>query len=273
MRNTAVFVVFVTSTLAGCFSPKIADGGFQCDPSDPAPCPEGYFCRNVSGANLCTTSSASTTGGGDMATSGGGGGGGGGGGSGGGGGGGGTADLAMPVGAPDMAMPPPDMTTPPNNCTASSLLINEVQSGPGYDEFIEIFNPCSNTIMLTGKLVYRFDTASSDGNTLATISNKSIAAQGFLLVANTGFTGTATPDYTYTNIGMADGGGGVGLRDGANALLASMGWGTANNGFQHGSAAPTEATGKSIARKPNGATSNNDSVDFKSSTPTPGAAN
>ena len=51
---------------------------------------------------------------------------------------------------------------------------------------------------------------------------------------------------------MADGGGGVGLRDWSNTLLTSMGWGTANNTFQQGSAAAAEASGKSIARQPNG---------------------
>jgi len=53
-----------------------------------------------------------------------------------------------------------------------------------------------------------------------------------------------------------------------------MGWGTAGgNGFVNGNPAPTEGTGKSIARKPNGANTHDDSVDFASATPTPGAAN
>ncbi|MGZ3441481.1 MAG: hypothetical protein ACXVDD_18305, partial [Polyangia bacterium] len=137
--------------------------------------------------------------------------------------------------------------------------------------FIEIYNPCGNAINVTGKVVYRFDTASSDTNTLATLSNKSIAAQGYLLIANTVFSSTA--DFTYTNIGMADGGGGVALNDNGSTIYASMGWGTAKNGFQHGTAASTEGTGKSIARQPNGASSGSDSGDFKSSTPTPGATN
>ena len=211
-------------------------------------------------------------------SSGGGGGGGGGGTAGGGGGGGGTGDLAM-SGPQDMATAPPDLTPPPNNCTASSLVINEVQTGSGVsggalDEFIEIFNPCGNSVSLSGaKLVYRADTAAtSDSSTLVVSISKTIAAQGYLLIANSGFTGSATPAYTYSS-GLADGGGGVGLRDSGGTLLCSMGWGTANNGFQNGSAAPTEAAGHSIARQPNGANTKHDSVDFKSSTPTPGAAN
>ncbi|HEX6838284.1 MAG TPA: lamin tail domain-containing protein [Polyangia bacterium] len=267
----------MTFLVAGCFNPQIADGGFQCNPSDPSPCPDGYFCRNLSGAFLCTRNESAPTGGGqDLAMSPGGGGGAGGGGVGGGGGGG-DVDMAMPNGPEDMANAPPDLTTPPNNCTASSLVINEVQTGSGVsggatDEFIEIFNPCSNSITLSGaKLVYRSDTASSDSTTLVATVSKTIAAQGYLLFTNTGYSGSPG-DYTYTN-GLADGGGGVGLRDSGGTLLCSMGWGTANNTFQNGSAAPTEAAGHSIARKPNGANTHNDSVDFKSSTPTPGAAN
>jgi len=63
------------------------------------------------------------------------------------------------------------------------------------------------------------------------------------------------------------------VRDNNNALLFSMGWGTANNTFNKGTAAPAEGSGKSIARTPNGANSGNDHVDFKSATPTPGVAN
>ena len=283
MRITTVFAFFAITLLPvdGCFNPQIADGGFVCDPAQPQPCPDGYYCRNLSGAFLCTTNISAPVGDADMATSGGGGGAGGGGvggGGGGGGGGSGSGDMAMSV-PHDLAMPPPDLTPPPTNCTASSLLINEVQTGSGVsggatDEFIEIFNPCGNSVTLSGaKLVYRCDTCStSDSSTLVASISKTIAQQGYLLIANTGFTGTATPDYTYTS-GIADGGGGVGLRDSGGTLLASMGWGTAANGFQKGSAAPAETAGHSIARTPNGANTQHDSADFKSSTPTPGAAN
>lgn len=280
MRITTVFAFIATLLLlppAGCFNPQISNGGFVCDPAEPQPCPDGYYCRNLSGTFLCTTNLSAPTGTDDMATSSGGGGGGGGGSAGGGGGGGGSSnnDLAMP---PDLATSPPDLTPPPTNCTASSLVVNEVQTGSGVtggalDEFIEIFNPCGNPVTLSSaKLVYRCDTCSTDSTTLVPTISKTIAMQGYLLIANTGFTGTATPDYTYTS-GIADLGGGVGLRDSGGTLLCSMGWGSANNGFQHGNAAPTEAAGHSIARQPNGANTSHDSLDFKSSTPTPGASN
>ena len=274
MRNTAVFGVMVTGLVAGCFNPRIVDAGFQCDPSVVHPCPDGYLCRDYgSGSFLCTTSTAQPAAMPDLAMSSGGG-------SGGGGGGGGDVDMAMPPGGQDLAMAPPDLMPPPNNCTASSLLINEVRTGStasAKEEWVEIYNPCANTLSLSNaKLVYRSDTnsGSTDTSTLATIPSASIAGGAYYLIANSGYAGTADlKPFDSTSVGMADGGGGVGLRDSGGTLLTSMGWGTANNTFQQGSAATAEATGKSIARQPNGANTHHDSVDFKSSTPTPGAAN
>jgi hypothetical protein len=269
MRNTVIFAALFA---AGCFNPRLTDEGFQCDPTQVQPCPDGQFCRNFSGAYLCTSNvNAGTTGGGDMAA--GGGGGAGGGGVGGGGGGGGDVDMASPAKPKDMAMLPPDMTPPPTNCTATSLIINEVQTGPGLDEFIEIWNPCGNAVTAAGKLVYRASGASSDSNTLVATVNKSVPAMGYLLFANSGYTGSVAADYTYAN-GLADGGGGVALRDASNNIICSVSWGTStSNGFGSGNPAPTEATNKSIARQPNGANTHHDDVDFASSTPTPGAAN
>src|SRR4051794_20970034 len=111
MRNTAVFVFIVTSTVAGCFNPKILDGGFQCDPANPTPCPEGYFCRDFSGSFLCTTGFGIPSS--DMSSSGGGGGGGGGTGGG--------EDMATGSSSQDMTPLPPDMTPLPTNCTPSNL--------------------------------------------------------------------------------------------------------------------------------------------------------
>jgi hypothetical protein len=278
MRFTAVFGVLATLAAAGCFTPHIADGGFQCDPSDPNPCPTGYMCRDFGGGSfLCTNRLApviapdmatdGTGGGGGGGTAGGGGGGGG---SAGGGGGGGGGDQ-------DMAMPPPDMTPPPTNCTVSKLVINEVQtggSGSGSDEFIEIFNPCGNALTLTGKLVYRSASASTDSTTLATFSSTTIAGGAYYLVAGSAYSGSASADQTYMTGGLANGGGGVALRDGSNNIIDSVAWTSSSNGFAEGATAPAPNAGQSIARKPNGADSNHNNNDFVvTSTPTPKAVN
>jgi hypothetical protein len=53
-----------------------------------------------------------------------------------------------------------------------------------------------------------------------------------------------------------------------------MGYGTATNAWVVGAAAPAPTTGDSIARSPDGASSNDDGDDFHvTTTPTPGLAN
>ncbi len=168
----------------------------------------------------------------------------------------------------DMAQPTPDMAQ--GTC---KVVINELQiagsAGAG-DEFIEIFNPCSTTISLdTYSLVYRSAAGSTDSN-LVTLSGHSLAAGAYLVVGGSTYSGTAALKYT---AGLAGTGGGVGLRDGTT-LVDSVGYGTATNAFVHGSAAAAPASGKSIARTPNGSHAHNDdSLDFVVGTPTPGTSN
>ena len=174
-----------------------------------------------------------------------------------------------------MTMLPPDMTPLPTNCTASSLLINEVQTGPGTDEFIEIYNPCGNAIDADRQdRLSRRHRRGRQQHLASRSRSKAIAAQGLSADHQHRLHRLAAPDLTYTNVGMADGGGGVGAaRQRQHRLRRRWRGARPSNGFQHGSAAGHEGTGKSIARQPNGANSDDDSVDFQSSTPTPGAAN
>jgi len=148
MRITGVFVVFVTLPMlaAGCFNPRITDGGFVCDPAQPQPCPEGYYCRELGGSFLCTTNVSAATGNPDLAMSSGGGGGGGGGGVGGGGGGGGNdQDMAMSV--QDLAMPVQDMAKPADMVVVSSCAHDECTTG------VKLTNgcsPCVTAVCMTG---------------------------------------------------------------------------------------------------------------------------
>jgi hypothetical protein len=41
---TRALVVASAALLAGCFSPRIQNGGFSCSMADPAPCPSGFSC-------------------------------------------------------------------------------------------------------------------------------------------------------------------------------------------------------------------------------------
>jgi hypothetical protein len=124
-------LVTAAALMAGCYTPKLKNFGFQCDPTAVKPCPDGFFCRN----GFCDDGSGGTppvgTGGNggdvDMAMSEGGDGGGGSGG----GGGGGDVDMAMSTvdmaqSIPDMAQAPPDMvvvsTCKHDECTTGVAL-------------------------------------------------------------------------------------------------------------------------------------------------------
>ncbi len=180
----------------------------------------------------------------------------------------------------DLAHAPPDLAGSDGpGCNISSVVVNEVQVGgaTANDEWVELYNPCANSVSLSGaKVTYRSatNTASADTNTLADLT-QTIGAHGYLLIVNAGYTGSATPDVTpFKSGGLAAAGGAVGLRDSANNLVDSVGWGTANNQFVEAAAVMSPPAGSSAARKPNGTDTNHNNTDFTVvSTPTPRAPN
>jgi predicted extracellular nuclease len=176
-------------------------------------------------------------------------------------------DAAVDQGAVDLA-----------SCL-SMVKVNEVQTGGSgslTDEFIELYNPCSSAVDLTGsRLAYRSATnaTASDTNVIAMLTGM-IPAGGYYLVANANYSGSATPDIKpFQSSGLAATGGGVGLRDSVGTLIDSVGWGSANNPFVETAVVTAPAVSKSAARIPNGTDSNNNSADFTVGTPTPKAAN
>jgi hypothetical protein len=163
--------------------------------------------------------------------------------------------------------------------------INEVQtsvSGDARWEFVEVYNPCGDFDLSGWSLVYRSatDVAPRDGNDSQTLYTfaKTIPHDGFLVITgpSTGYTGPS--DGMLAGLGLADDGA-VGLRDNAARLADSVAYGavSAGNAFIEGSAAQkpprTSAPGQSIARKPDGNDSNDNSKDFAVATPTPGGHN
>ena len=166
---------------------------------------------------------------------------------------------------------------PPITCGGKHVVINEVQTGSAAsasDELIELYNQCAMPINLTGStVVYRSAAGTSD---VVVISlTKTIDAGGYLLIAGPAFAadGGSVPDQTYGAGKLAAAGGGVGLRDGAQLLVDSVGYGSATNAFVEGAAAAAPPNGQSIARKPNGTDTNHNEVDFVAATPTPRATN
>jgi len=191
---------------------------------------------------------------------------------------GGERDLSAPLAPDDLSAGDlaHDGGVPAISCGAGlHVVINEVQVGSAAsasDEFVELYNPCAVAVDLAGStLVYRAATGVAD---IVVISlTKPIAAGGYYLVTGPTFGDLGAPDQSYGAGHFAAAGGGVGLRDGAQLLVDSVGYGSATNAFVEGAAAAAPPNGQSIARKPNGTDTNHNEVDFVAATPTPRAAN
>ena len=165
---------------------------------------------------------------------------------------------------------------------ASALRVNEVMTGvtgAASNEFVELFNTGAEAIDASGyRVVYRSAAGTSD-TVLATLPAGAILAAGaYYLLGGAAYAGPVAPDQSFSSA-IAATAGGVGIRNADGTLLDSVGYGaTAANGLVEGSPAPaaptTASPGSSIGRMPNGADTNDNSVDFAvSSTPSPRGAN
>jgi Lamin Tail Domain len=158
------------------------------------------------------------------------------------------------------------------------IRINEFSTGVEgalTDEFVELFNPGTEAADLSGyKLVYRSATGTSDVSLVTVADGTMLAPGAFLVFGGSGYSGTAFQSFSGS---LASSGGGVGIRDATGLLLDSVGWGTATNAFVEGTAAAAPIVapppGKSDARHPDGADTNDNGADFSEGDATPGAAN
>lgn len=157
------------------------------------------------------------------------------------------------------------------------LVINELQTGDGSSgaaDFVELYNSCASSQSLANhKLVYRSSAGTTDVVVWTFDASATIAGRGYVVIGGSAYGGSK--EGTLSS-GLAVGGGGIGLRDASDALVDSVGYGSATNAFVEGTAAaaPGDSTpAKSIARKPNGKDSDDNSADFVVSDPTPGAPN
>lgn len=156
-------------------------------------------------------------------------------------------------------------------------VINEVAvAGPSgaNDEFIEIYNPCSVAIDLSGwKLHYRSAAGTSDVNlTPTTMATAVIQPDSYLVYVGSSYSGGQN-DGRFRSGALAAAGGGIALRSPDDQIVDSVGFGTATNLFVEGTVAPAPASSKSISRIPNGADSDDNSADFVVTDWTPGAPN
>ena len=163
----------------------------------------------------------------------------------------------------------------------STLRVNELMTGStgaAANEFVEIVNTGTAAADISGfRLAYRSSAGTSDV-TLATVpTGTTLAAGGFYLFGGSAYAGTKAPDQSFSTA-IAATGGGVALRDSADAILDSVGYGDAVNAFVEGhtaSAPPaTAAPGSSAVRLPDGHDTNDNAADFSvSASPTPGSSN
>ncbi len=164
-----------------------------------------------------------------------------------------------------------DAVAPTVDAGTCSLTINEVQSEgtAATQEFIEVYNAGVGTCPAGWKLVYRSFNGTSDNPMYA--SGKAIGPKGYSVVGGTGYTGTKEGNIIG---GLAAVGAQLQLRDSADKVLDSMGYGNASGAFVRGTPAAAPPASQSVGRKPDGTNTNNNSADFKMmTTPTPNAAN
>ncbi|MCP3142740.1 lamin tail domain-containing protein [Pyxidicoccus xibeiensis] len=124
------------------------------------------------------------------------------------------------------------------------------------DEFIELYNPTSAAVNIGGWLVqYKSATGSSYASIATIPPNTFIRAHGYYLLAHTHYTGSATPDLTYSQDTSASttGGGHVRIGPGLTASVSDvpvdrLAYGTGNQ--PEGTVGPFHpAAGGSLERK------------------------
>ncbi len=193
-----------------------------------------------------------------------------------------TWNNPVDAGATDLAAAG-DMAIAPSTDMAGSCApkINELQTGGpmwASDEFVELYNPCNSAINLNDwELNYRSAGNNSGGGDTPMykwITATMIPSGGYLVVSGQKF---ALPhDAVFSNGGLAAVGGAVALRNAVGAKVDSVSYQTLSgaNLFTETAPAPNPPMAQSIARKPNGQDTDDNSADFKVVvTPTPGKAN
>lgn len=158
-----------------------------------------------------------------------------------------------------------------------ALVINEFQTqgSSASDEWVEIANSCASPLTLTGlRVVYRAAAATSQDNTVFNLTG-TIPAGGYQFFVNTSVADNYTGETGTFGIGISGTAGGFGIRVIASgALLDSVGFGAALNGFVEGTSVTAPSNTQSAARIPDKQDTNANSVDFAlRTTRTPGAAN
>ncbi len=156
---------------------------------------------------------------------------------------------------------------------ASHVVISEVQLAGGVagDEFVELYNPTSDSVNMTGWRLSRKTGAGTESSLVSSISGTIPANGYFLITPPTEYDGATTADATYsdtTNRLTADNS--VLLyQDASITLVDKVGIGTAIDNETAATLSPSangsveRKPGESVATGGNGEDSDNNSVDFQ----------
>lgn len=138
-------------------------------------------------------------------------------------------------------------------------------------DYVEIYNPTATDVDLTGWTFVYQKSVNAGGEISTAQLTGTIPANGFAVIADTGYQGSKIATLP---LGLNALYGGVGLRDASGVLVDSVAWGSETNALAEGMQAPAPSVDRSIGRYPSGLDTNNNNSDFMvSTTPTPGALN
>ena len=189
-----------------------------------------------------------------------------------------AADPDVNTGSTNLAW---DFTAVATPSTVTNLLITEVFYNPGLvpeddNEWIEIYNPTTNAVDLTGWSIRDAAPGAIDPLPAASID----PGEFIVVAADTNAFRTANPAYAGQLLEVADGkigsglnnfGDGVLLRNAASATVDAVSYGASTAAFSP--SVPTVAAGRSIARSPANNDTNTRNDWTSQATPDPGAGN
>lgn len=131
------------------------------------------------------------------------------------------------------------------------VVINEIQVGgaTAADEFVELYNPTSSPVNLSGWRLSRRTASGNQTNLLTTFPDVSLPAGGYFLITHpTGYTGVTAADARYsTSESLAANNTVVLFSDAGTTIIDLVGMGTASS-FEE-AAALNPPSGQSIARQ------------------------
>jgi uncharacterized protein (TIGR03437 family) len=163
-------------------------------------------------------------------------------------------------GSTSVTSSPATLTVEP---AAGQLLISEFRTrGPGgaADEFVEIYNPTTSTLVIGGLKIRGSNNAGTVSDRVTITAGTTLGSGCHYLIANstagTGYSGATPPNQTYTT-GLTDDGGIAITGSNINRIIDAVGMGTGSAYKEGSTLTPLAGTAnQSYERKPGGASGN-----------------